>query len=113
MNYFTAYIYLIFLIKIGFILMAMCHTYLKLKGNINSDLDKKFIYWKERFEFIFIFLMSLLLMYLFYPNNDKPVIVGGELKILFYLFGIVLFITAKYELFLKESIWFKNIQPVV
>ena len=111
MNNFTSYISLIFVIKIGFVLMAMTHIYLKIKGKENSDLDKKIVYWKDKFEFIFIFLMSLLLLYLFNPRKPD-IVIEGETKILLFLFGFVLLITAKWDIFFQESKWFKRIQEV-
>ena len=106
------YINLIFLIKICFILMAVTHIYLKVKGEENSDLDKNIVYWKERFEFIFVFLMALLLIYLFNPR--KPIVViNGEMKILLFLFGFILLITAKWNTFFQESKWFGTLQKIV
>jgi cytochrome bd-type quinol oxidase subunit 2 len=107
------YIYLIFAVKIGFILTAVTHTYLKLKGKTNSDLDKKVVYWKERLEFIFIVLMAVLLIYLFNPRKQKPEIIDGETRILLYLFGFVLLITAKWGDFIHEARWFKTFQKIV
>ena len=103
MNKFDIYITFIFLIKIGFIIMALTHLYLKLKHRENSDLDKKILYWKERFELIFILLMSLLLIYLFNPRYDKSTLIDRETKILLYLFGFILLITAKWSVLIKES----------
>lgn len=110
MNTFDMYITFIFLIKIGFILMALIHIYLKVKGKSDSDLDKKIIYWKERFEFIFIVLMAILLIYLFNPRKDRGIFIDKETKILLYLFGFVLLITAKWSDFFHESKWFRIFQ---
>jgi len=104
------YIYLIFAIKLGFILMAVTHIFLKVKGKADSDLDKNIVYWKERFEFVFVLLMAILLIYLFNPRKERMVMIDGETKILFYLFGFVLLITAKWGDFFHESKWFKYIQ---
>ena len=107
------YVTFIFLIKIGFILMAITHIYLEAKGKSKSELDKKVLYWKERFEFIFIAAMSVLLIYLFNPRTDKNIVLDKETKILLYLFGFILLLTAKWSLFVKESKWFKQIQEMV
>ncbi len=107
------YITFIFLIKVGFILMALTHIYLKAKGEEKSSLDKKILYWKERFEFIFITFMSILLIYLFNPRVDKSILIDKETKILLYLFGFILLITAKWGVFLKESPLMKRIQKSV
>jgi len=107
------FIYLIFAVKICFISVSISHVYLKVKGKTDSDLDKKFIYWKERFEFIFILLMAILLIYLFNPRMERNVIINGETKLLLYLFGIVLLITANWETFFHESKWFQYLQKSV
>ena len=113
MNKYDIYIYLIFAVKICFILMAAIHLYLKAKGKTDSDLDKKIVYWKERFEFVFILLMSMLLIYLFNPRKNRMVMIDGETKILLYLFGFVLLITAKWGDFFHESKWLKQFQQSI
>jgi len=90
--------------------MAVTHIFLKVKGKADSDLDKNIVYWKERFEFVFVLLMAILLIYLFNPRKERMVMIDGETKILFYLFGFVLLITAKWGDFFHESKWFKYIQ---
>jgi hypothetical protein len=110
MNNYDIYISLIFVIKIGFVLMAVTHIYLKAKGETKTDLDKKIVYWKERFEFVFVLFMSILLIYLFNPRKNRIVMIDGETNVLLYLFGFVLLITAKWDDFFHEAKWFKYIQ---
>jgi len=55
--------------------------------------------------------MSLLLLYLFNPRKPD-IVIEGETKILLFLFGFVLLITAKWDIFFQESKWFKRIQEV-
>ena len=113
MSYLHYYIYLIIAIKLGFILMAISHIYLKTTGKENSELDKNIEYWKERFEFVFIILMSLLLIYLFNPRYNNQVVIDYEMKLLLYLFGFILIITAKWSAFFEEAKWFKDLQSIV
>ena len=113
MKYLDIYIFIIFAIKIGFILTVRTHFYLKSKGEKNSDLDKKILYWKERFEFIFSFLMAFLLKYLFNPRYNKSIVINSELKLLLYLFGFILIITANWNNFIHESPWFKKFQSII
>ena len=113
MNYYSSYIILVFIVKIIFVVLAVTHIYLKAKGKIDSSLDKNIVYWKDRFEFIFAFLMAFLLLYLFNPMQGKSVIISGETKLLLYLFGFVLLITAKWGAFIEESKWFKILQESV
>jgi hypothetical protein len=113
MNKYDVYIYLIFAIKIGFVLMAVSHIILKAKGDANSYLDNKIVYWKEIFEFTFIFLMAILLIYLFNPKNGKNVIIEGDTKILLYLFGFVLLLTGQWGKFIHEANLLKPIIEIV
>jgi hypothetical protein len=113
MNKFDIYITFIFLIKIGFITMALIHLYFKLKHTENTDLDKKILYWKDRFELIFIALMSFLLIYLFNPRYDKNIFIDHETKILLFMFGVVLLITANWSILIKESPLFLTIQKII
>lgn len=103
MNKYNMYITAIFVIKIGFILMAITHVYLEMKGKEKTDLDKKILFWKERFDFIFTALMSVLLIYIFNPRYNNFNLIDKETKVLFYLFGFVLIITAKWRIFFEQS----------
>ena len=113
MSYLHYYIYLIIAIKFGFVLMAVTYIYLKAKGDKDSDLAKNIEFWKARFEFIFVILMSILLIYLFNPRYNNQVHIDYEMKILLYLFGFILVITAKWSAFFEEAKWFKELQGVV
>ena len=103
MNKYNMYITAIFVIKIGFILMAITHVYLEMKGKEKTDLDKKILFWKERFDFIFTALMSVLVIYIFNPRYNNFNLIDKETKVLFYLFGFVLIITAKWRIFFEQS----------
>lgn len=101
MKYYTAYTMFIILIKVGFMIMALAHIYMMLKGKQNSPIDHKIVYWKERFEFIFTALMAILLVYLFRPSQRASALVlDKETYFLLYLFGFVLLITADWRHFL-------------
>jgi uncharacterized BrkB/YihY/UPF0761 family membrane protein len=113
MNGFDKYVTLVFLFKIIFAILAISHLYLKTIGKAGSKKDKKIVYWEERVEFVFIFLMSLMLMYLFYPRSTKPIIIDYETKLLLFVFGIITIIGAKWDVFLKESPVFKKLQKIV
>jgi hypothetical protein len=113
MDYYTIYIYVIFLIKIVFFILASTHLYLKFKNENGSNLDKEILFWRERTEFIFILLMAILLIFLFNPYKNKMYMINNETQLLLYLFGVVLIITADWKSFFKESDIFKKIQFVV
>ena len=113
MDKYNIYITFIIIVKVAFVFLAISHIYLKVKGKENSETDKQIIFWKERLEFIFITLMAILLIYLFNPRTDKSVLIDSETKILLYLFGFILLITAKWQIFFTESKIFKYLQSSV
>jgi hypothetical protein len=109
MNKFDIYITLIFIVKISFIILAVYRLYIKAKNPKNKNL-KIVEFWKERFEFIFISMMSVLLIYLFYPRANRINMIDGETKLLLYLFGFVLLLTENWSSFIHEAPWFKKLQ---
>lgn len=113
MRNYDIYIILIILVKIGFIILAVTHLYLKHHGKNNSEKDKEVLFWKERFEFVFITLMACLLIYLFNPRNERSFMINYETKLLLFLFGFILLITANWNTFIEESEIFKDIQTLV
>ncbi len=113
MSYFDKYVMLIILVKVVFVILAVSHLYFNIKGKTDSKTDKKIVFWKERVEFVFITLMSLMLIYLFNPRSNRNLELDFETKLLLYLFGFILLITAKWEIFFKESPLFKKIQEAV
>jgi hypothetical protein len=106
------FVLFIIFIKIVFILTSIGHvilTHMTRKGSGSNDKKKqetdiKLMYWKERTEFIFIASMAILLIYYFNPRNMKPL--TKETSLLFYLFGWVLLITAKWGIFIKDAKWY-------
>jgi hypothetical protein len=113
MKYLHLYIYFIIAIKLGFIALAMAHIYLKVTKREDTELNHKIEYWKERLEFVFVILMSILLIYIFAPRHDRSMEIEHEMKILLYLYGIITIITANWDVFFKEAKWFKDVQDVV
>jgi hypothetical protein len=97
------YITFIFIVKIVFFILAVTHIYLKVKGKDNTELDNKILFWKDRIEFIFILLMSMLLIYTFFPQRRIPIPIDYEMRILFYLFGFILILTAKWGEFFEGT----------
>jgi hypothetical protein len=110
MKYYDIYITCVIIVKAIFIVLSLTYIYLKIKNKQNTTLASKVNYWKERVEFLFVLLMALLLIYLFNPRANRSNINDTETKILFFLFGFVLLITAKWENFFKESKWIVYLQ---
>ena len=113
MNAFDSYIILIFVVKVCFIILSSYHVYLQAKGEGKSKRAQSVLFWKERFEFIFIALMSILLVYLFSPRNNRIGLIDNETKLLLYLFGFVLLMTADWRVFFGTSPAVKIIQSII
>lgn len=113
MNSFDKYVMLAFFFKILFAILAITHLYFIMKGKSGSKKDKQIECWKERVEFVFIALMSLMLIYLFYPRSTKPIIIDYETKLLLFIYGIIILIGANWNVFIKESPIFQKAQTVV
>jgi L-asparagine transporter-like permease len=113
MKNYDIFIIFVILVKLVFLILAVTHLYLKKHGKNNSKKDIDVLFWKERVEFVFIILMACLLIYLFNPRNNRLFMIDYETKILLFLFGFILIITAKWETFFEESEVFKDVQSSV
>jgi hypothetical protein len=113
MDRYNKFILLLIILKVLFILLAMVNFYYRRNGQSNTKQDKQVLYWKSHIEFIFTILMACLLIYVFNPIHGKQVTVSNETKTLFFMFGFVLIITSKWELFIKTSKLFKDLQHVL
>jgi len=107
------FINLIFAVKIIFILLASYGLYLKKTGKINSTQYKNIEFYKERIDFVFVFLMSILLIIIFNPRMPRFDLLNKEAKLLIFLFGIVLIITAKWKVFIEQSQLFTDLQQLL
>ena len=98
------FLFFIIFIKIVFAISYFGDVISKHTNNyIINELDPRFLYWKDRTEFIFIACMSLLIMYHF--NPIKPIPVPNDTNILFFIFGCILLFTANWSLFFEEAKW--------
>ena len=113
------FVLFIVIIKIFFILTAIGNVILTHVVKKNATAADKasaaataakaanLLYWKERTEFIFIICMAILLIYYFKPGTSKPL--NRETGLLFFLFGWILIITAKWNIFFTQAKWYSNI----
>ena len=99
MNKLDIYVSFIILIKVIFICLAIVHAYLKLTHRTDTEFDKMIVIWKEQIEFVFVIFMSCLLIYLFNPRTDRYLSIDKETRILLFLFGIIMTVTAKWRNF--------------
>ena len=108
---YSAFIIYIILVKVAFILLSITKIIVKHKNPVNTKLIEKLEFWRERAEFIFIICMAILLICIFYPGIKIQL--DEETRILLYLFGIILLITAKWSTFFKESPIIREIQNIL
>ena len=71
MRFFDISIIIIFFVKVIFICLAVAKLYLIHKDPNNKKSINNLDFWKKRVEFVFIILMSLLLIYLFNPRVNR------------------------------------------
>ena len=103
MRLFDIGITIIILLKIIFIILLITQFYFKYKEPNNTKRLNNLKLWRKQIEFIFIFSMSLLLIYLFNPRINRLYMVDTETRLLLYLFGFILIISADLEKFLNDS----------
>ena len=103
MRLFDIGITIIILFKIIFIILLISQFYFKYKEPNNTKRLNNLKLWRKQIEFIFIFSMSLLLIYLFNPRINRLYMVDTETRLLLYLFGFILIISADWEKFLNDS----------
>jgi len=96
------FIYLIIIVKVIFIGLAISYLFYKMKNKTDDPKAKHIEFWKERMEFIFICLMSILIIHLFNPRTPQ-IVLPYEVRLLLFLFGIILLITADWSTFFHES----------
>jgi len=114
-NWFNYFIVNTFIIKIIFFILSGIIIYLKLtnKQNLPSSSMLYLSHWQESSEFFFILNIGVILLYVFYPFREKPVLVGSETRLLLFVFGIIIIITNKWDLFFKENKWFYYFQRFI
>jgi hypothetical protein len=112
MSLFKAFVYFLVFIKTLFILAAIYEIYLKRKGG-SKETIQSLVYFKERFEFIFVVGVAVILIVFFTPLRSKIPFIDFETKILFFFLGWILLITAKWSDFFHETKSFKDLQKVI
>jgi hypothetical protein len=109
MTVYNIYIVLIVIIKLLFGILTLVHLYFFITGNTESAVDKKILFWTSRIEFIFIAMLSGLLIYVFNPSSPKELKIDMETRLLIYVLGFVLLLTADWGIFIRESPLLKKV----
>lgn len=111
---FDCLIYFIIIIKLAFLGLAIYNRLLierlqristPSQHAIIQKRDNNVNYWKNRVEFIFTMLMSIVLIYLFYPRRKTQPNIDGHVRILLFLYGIITIFTADWDIFFDTSIF--------
>jgi len=96
----TMAVWLIIIFKLTFISSTLLHKYVNYnKKSVFYKYDDKLMYVREFTEFVFILLMCLLIIYVFHPRKDHMQYMTDEIKMLIYLFGWIILITADWGSF--------------
>ena len=100
MDFLKNYVRLIIIIKLIFLYFVIVSSIdgIRLKSDPkNNELQTIYnnnLYYKERFELLFKFLMSILLIYLFYPRRQIPIPLDYETRLMLCLFGFILILSS-------------------
>jgi len=106
---YSALVYTTFAVKIAFILSILSDKYLIKFQPSNAQMIKKFALMKTQLDFVFILLMSTILIVNFGPWVTY-VNVDTETKILFFVYGIIMPLEADYTTFLSQSVFFQYLK---
>jgi hypothetical protein len=113
MNHYDYFILFVFLSKILFVVCGVWHFILVKKNKGENELSIKLAIWKEYFEFIFVVSMALLCLYLFNPLAEIRPAINKETRVLLFIFGWIILINCKWDLFFEQSKWFTLLQYFV
>ena len=115
MSAYNLLIILIIMIKVIFILLKGAAFYNRVMGNTDTLFGTNILFWADRVEFIYTFLMAILIIALF-RNAVKfgmICIYDKETIFLMYVFGFILLFTADWNEFISESTIITYIQNML
>ena len=105
MDLYTFYLTIIVVIKIIYFIISLFLIYFTHKNN--NKFIEPLTYWKHRMEFLFTILMSILLIILFNPLFNGIKLINKETQLLFFAYGLIVLINSQWDLFFKESKFYK------
>ncbi len=79
----------------------------------DTSLAKLVIFWKERFEFIFIASMAILTLIIFRPFQNNNIYITPHEQLLFFMYGNIILISADWNLFITQSTILKKLRSVI
>lgn len=108
-NQIDYFLFFIIIFKLGFIFSSLGNV---VASHYNANkINNNLLYWKKRTEFMFVVSMAILLIIVFNPYKNVPI--DENSSDLFFLFGIILLITANWNLFITEAKWYKKFISVI
>ena len=110
MNSYDSFIYYIVLNKILFVIFGVWHFILVRENKGETEFSTNLHHWKEYCEFMFIACMAILCIYLFNPLLDVRPAINYETRILLFVFGWIILLNCKWDLFFEQSKWFTLLQ---
>lgn len=97
------FLFFIILVKIIFFFSAVGYLILSHSNNNKAKhIDPKLLKIKGYTEFVFTISMAILLLYHFNPYVTK-ISIDEESRILFFIFALIIILTANWNLFFTES----------
>jgi hypothetical protein len=87
MQIFNAFLYIILIVKILFLISMILSVYFSYKGLYGQS--EKYEEYQDKMEHLFILLMGVLMLILFYPRNKGVICVSGHTKLFLFIFGIL------------------------
>lgn len=115
MSAYNLLIILIIMIKVIFVLLKLTAFYNRVMGNKDTLFSTNVLFWADRVEFIYTFLMAILIIALFRNavKDGQICIYDKETLFLMYVFGFILLFTADWNEFISESTIITNIQNIL
>ena len=110
MNSYDYFIYYIVLNKILFVVFGVWHFILVRENKGETEFSLSLHNWKEYCEFMFIACMAILCLYLFNPFLEIRPAINYETRVLLFVFGWIVLLNCKWDLFFEQSKWFTLLQ---
>ena len=109
-SYYDYFIYIILFVKLIYFICLFSLIYMKY---IKKDMDDKYIliidFMKNRFEFIFLMLIAILLIIIFNPFIKKTVKINNITKTLIFLYAIIIILNFIWIRFMNNCYFRINI----
>jgi hypothetical protein len=118
------FIIFIIFVKVIFVIFDIIEKYygykIKQKSSYTPAENKQYTqnyqwakYWKERVELIFIILMALVCIVVFYPFYSDTVYIDKDTRLLLFIYGFVILITANWSVIQEPPPWFIDLQNIL